>query len=90
MLFRSLADGPDRNRCEAFWRGYRAAMKGTCAGCWAYRVCGGPCPWEIARADGTFGMTTRLCEDTCAWVRQGVYYLDKIGEAGHTEGEKKR
>ena len=81
-----LADGPDRDRCEAFWRGYRAAMKGTCGGCWAYRVCGGPCPWEIARADGTFRMTTRLCEDTCAWVKQGVYYFDSVGPADRTKG----
>ena len=83
-----LAEGPDRSRCEAFWREYRAAMKETCGGCWAYRVCGGPCPWEIARADGTFGMSTRLCEDTCAWVRQGVYYFNKLGEVGYKEGEK--
>ena len=85
-----LADGPDPGRCKAFWRDYRAAMEETCGTCWAYRVCGGPCPWEIARADGTFGMTTRLCEDTCAWVRQGVYYHEKIGEAGHSEGEKEK
>ena len=77
-----LVEGPDRTRCEAFWRGYRAAMKGACGACWAYRVCGGPCPWEIACADGTFKMTKRLCEDTCAWVRQGVYYLAQADLAG--------
>ena len=85
-----LADGPDRGRCERFWRDYRAAMKRACGRCWAYRVCGGPCPWEIARADGTFKMNGRLCKDTRAWVRQGVYYLDKAGTAGPTKGDKTR
>ena len=83
-----LADGPDRSKCEAFWRDYRAAMKGTCGSCWAYRVCGGPCPWEIARSDGTFRMTSRMCEDTCAWVKEGVYYLAVAGSVGHGKGEK--
>ena len=83
-----LADGPDRGKCEAFWRDYRAAMKGTCGSCWAYRVCGGPCPWEIARSDGTFRMTSRMCEDTCAWVKEGVYYLAVAGSVGHGKGEK--
>ena len=86
-----LEDGPDLDRCKAFWRSYRDAMKGTCGGCWAYRICGGPCPWEIARADGTFKMITRQCEDTCAWIRQGVYYCDAVGETGCTkEGEKRQ
>jgi len=80
-----LAEGPDLDRCKAFWRDYRAAMKGTCGDCWAYRICGGPCPWEIARADGTFRMSTRHCEDTCAWVRQGVYYCNAVGETGCKE-----
>ena len=83
-----LADGPDRSKCEAFWRDYRAAMKGTCGSCWAYRVCGGPCPWEIARSDGTFRMTSRMCEDTCTWVKEGVYYLAMAGSVGHGKGEK--
>ncbi len=80
-----LADGPDPDRFKAFWRDYRTAMKGMCGDCWAYRICGGPCPWEIARADGTFRMSTRHCEDTCAWVRQGVYYCNAVGETGCKE-----
>ena len=81
-----LEDGPDTNRCKAFWRDYRAATRKTCAGCWAYRVCGGPCPWEVARADGTFEMTPRLCKDTCAWIQQGVYYWNLIGPTGQKKG----
>jgi uncharacterized protein len=85
-----LADGPDRSKCEAFWRDYRAATRGACAECWAYRVCGGPCPWEIARADGTFAMAPRLCADTCAWIRQGVYYLNKVGTTDNNNRQKQR
>ena len=85
-----LAEGPDKNRCKAFWRDYRAATRGACAECWAYRVCGGPCPWEIARADGTFAMAPRLCADTCAWIRQGVYYLNKVGTTDNNDRQKQR
>ena len=70
-----VEDGPDQSRCEAFWRNYRACMKGPCASCWAYRVCQGPCPWEIARADGTFELDEKLCRETCKWVQHGVYYI---------------
>lgn len=83
-----LADGPDRAKCEAFWRKYRECMKGECAKCWAYRVCGGPCPWELARADGTFAMSSRLCNEITEWIRQGVRYLGPVRDNGllKTEG----
>ena len=81
-----LEDGPDADRCKAFWRAYRAATREACAGCWAPRVCGGPCPWEVARADGTFAMAPRLCKDTCAWIQQGVYYWNSIGPTGQKKG----
>ena len=70
-----VEDGPDRSRCEAFWRNYRACMKRPCASCWAYRACQGPCPWEIAHADGTFRWDEKLCRETCKWIQHGVYYL---------------
>ena len=70
-----LEDGPDREKCKAFWRKYRECMKGECSKCWAYRVCGGPCPWELARADGTFTMSPRLCSETIEWIQQGIRYL---------------
>ena len=85
-----LEDGPDRRRCEAFWRNYRACMKSPCASCWVYRVCGGPCPWEIARADGTFEMSDSLCKETCKWIRHGVYYLSKTKTTGLKTGEKRQ
>lgn len=84
----TLDAGPDMEKCKAFWRSYRACMKGECAQCWAYRVCGGPCPWEIARADGTFAMSGQLCAETLSWIRQGAYYLHKTGDAGQNKGDK--
>ena len=83
-----LEDGPDIGRCKAFWREYRAATRKTCAGCWAYRVCGVPCPWEVARPDGTFGIVPRLCEDIRAWARQGAVYLNKVGMIDRNKGGK--
>ncbi len=85
-----LEDGADRGRCEDFWRRYRASMRETCGECWAYRICGGPCPWEVARSDGTFSPPNRrLCKETCNWIKQGVYYSDKAGSAGSPKGETK-
>jgi len=85
-----LDRGPDKERCTAFWRDYRAATRKTCASCWAYRICGGPCPWEVARPDGTFGMVPRLCEDTRAWIRQGVSYFNKVGTIDRNKGGKRK
>ena len=84
----TLESGPDRSRCEMFWRKYRKCMKDECSQCWAYRVCGGPCPWEIARADGTFAMSEKLCGETCIWIQHGVYYLAKKEPIGKVTGEK--
>jgi uncharacterized protein len=86
----SLDEGLDRSRCMAFWRDYRAATRKTCASCWAYRICGGPCPWEAARPDGTFGMVPRLCEDTRAWIRQGVSYFNKVGTIDRNKGGEEK
>ena len=85
-----LEDGPDLKRCKAFWRDYRACMKSSCAFCWAYRVCGGPCPWEIARADGTFEMSRQLCDEICIWIQHGVYYLSQKGITGSETGGKRQ
>ena len=68
--------GPDLERCRQFWRDYRACIKETCSRCWAYRLCGGPCPWSIARKDGSFALNERACEATRRWIMQGAWYLD--------------
>lgn len=84
-----VESGPDRRRCMDFWRRYRACMKNPCARCWAYRVCGGPCPWEIARADSTFEMADSLCRETCKWIQHGVYYLSQLKSTSIETGGKK-
>ena len=85
-----LETGPDLGKCKSFWRRYRDCMKGACPSCWAYRVCGGPCPWEIARADGTFAMHPPLCKDACIWIQHGVYYLTKKEAIVSKTGEKRQ
>ena len=86
----SLENGPDRERCAQFWRRHRECMKEKCGSCWAYKVCGGPCPWEIARSDGTFAFSEFLCKETCNWIRHGVYYLSKSKNVDSESGEKKQ
>ena len=85
-----LEDGRDIDRCKGFWRKYRECMKPSCAQCWAYRVCGGPCPWEIARADGTFAMSRQLCEETCIWIQHGIYYAAQKETIGLKTGETRQ
>lgn len=73
---------PDAERIRRFWFDWRKCMKEKCSQCWAYRFCGGPCPWEVAKADGTFAMDDRRCEALRSWIEQGVWYLDQTGLPG--------
>ena len=50
----NISDGPDYEKCKQFWRDYRSVIAKKCESCWLWAQCKGPCPWEIARADGTF------------------------------------
>lgn len=77
-----IATGADMEKCKRFWRNYRAAMRSVCDECWACRICTGPCPWEIARADGTFVRPQRTCAGTRTWIEQGVHYLDSAERLG--------
>ncbi len=56
-----VANGPDIEKCKQFWRDYRSAVSAHCESCWIWTQCKGPCPWEIAQADGTFS-PPRHCE----------------------------
>lgn len=78
----SLDSGLDREKCGNFWRAHRAASEKSCGSCWAHRVCKGPCPWEIARSDGTFTAPSRICDETRTWIEQGVYYHDQAERLG--------
>ena len=68
--------GPDLARCRRFWRTYRACVRERCSGCWAYRLCGGPCPWRLARPDGTFAMDEAVCGEAKRRIEQGSWYLE--------------
>lgn len=49
--------GPDMERIRRFWHDYHEATRTTCEQCWAEAFCVRPCPWNIARQDGTFVMS---------------------------------
>ena len=87
----SVENGIDEAKCRDFWLRHRAASKTACESCWAHRICGGPCPWEIARSDGTFTAPDRICRETKTWIEQGAFYMNAAGEAGldKEQGEKK-
>lgn len=70
----SVENGPDIEKCKKFWRKYRELVKENCFDCWAYPLCHGPCPWEVARADGTFSLDERNCEETKCWIMQGAWF----------------
>ncbi|MBO7721702.1 MAG: radical SAM protein [Kiritimatiellae bacterium] len=72
----TLESGPSPEARRAFWRGYRECIKKTCSGCWAYRLCGGPCPWEISRIDGSFKADPAICRDVKRCLKLGAWYLD--------------
>ncbi|MDO5317081.1 MAG: radical SAM protein [bacterium] len=83
----TMAEGPDLDRCRAFWRNWRACVKETCSKCWAYRICGGPCPWAVAREDGTFRMDPSYCDEVLGNIRQGAWYLDLKRRQQTNKGE---
>ena len=71
----SIGNGPDYEKCKQFWRDYRKCVSETCTGCWAYPLCKGPCPWEIAREDGTFRINVGTCEEVKIWIKQSAWFF---------------
>lgn len=86
----SLRTGRDPQKCRNFWRAHRAATRAACGACWAQRICAGPCPWEIARADGTFTAPGRVCRETRTWIEHGVSYLESAAGPGRNKKRKEQ
>ncbi len=79
-----IADGPDLEKCKLFWRGYRAAIARDCESCWAWGQCKGPCPWDIARTDGTFHLPAGYCDSIKRYFELGAYvYARKMDMEGN-------
>jgi radical SAM protein with 4Fe4S-binding SPASM domain len=72
-----LSSGPDIERCKRFWRDYRASVAKSCEACWLWAQCRGPCPWEIARNDGSFGEPTRHCNTMQDYAAKAAYVYFK-------------
>jgi len=68
-----LSSGPDIERCKQFWRDYRASVAKNCEVCWLWAQCRGPCPWEIARIDGSFGEPARHCNTMQEYAAKAAY-----------------
>ena len=80
----SIDRGPDYAKCKQFWRDYRKCVAKTCVDCWAYPLCKGPCPWEIAHEDGVFRINAKTCEEIKTWIKQGAWFCSLVG--GHGQG----
>ena len=76
----SVENGPDIEKCKTFWRKYREFVKTHCFGCWAYQICHGPCPWEVAQTDGTFCFSEATCRETKRWIEQGCWFKSLYSE----------
>ncbi len=72
--------GPDYGKCKKFWRDYFDCVKRNCIDCWAYPICKGPCPWEIAKSDGSFCFNEFVCENTLSWIKMRAFFERRYGE----------
>lgn len=70
----SISSGPDYERCKQFWRDYRASIAHDCESCWLWAQCKGPCPWEIAGADGSFRRPQRNCDLMKGYAESSAYF----------------
>ena len=70
----TISNGPDYEKCKQFWRDYCKCVNETCTNCWAYPLCKGPCPWEIAKADGSFLINVQMCDEVKTWIKQSAYF----------------
>lgn len=78
----SISEGPDYERCKQFWRDYRSTIADGCESCWMWAQCKGPCPWEIARADGSFRQP-RYCDQMREYSGHAAYvYIRKQAMTG--------
>ena len=73
----NISTGPDYDRCKQFWRDYRSCTSPHCTSCWLWTQCHGPCPWEMAQADGSFRMPDRYCEHAQAYGERAAYFYDQ-------------
>ena len=74
----TIEDGPDYGRCKKFWRDYRACVAVKCESCWLWAQCKGPCPWEIAQADGSFKFSDRHCEQMEKHIKKAVAFYTRL------------
>lgn len=78
-----IADGPDLEKCKQFWRDYRATIARDCESCWAWGQCRGPCPWDIAKADGSFHLKPTHCTSVKRYIELAAYvYAQKKAMEG--------
>lgn len=80
-----IKSGPDYEKCKQFWRNYRKSIAEHCENCWMWAQCHGPCPWEIAQADGSFKINPKGCEQLEDYFASACYVLFKKMDLSATD-----
>lgn len=73
----NISNGPDFDRCKQFWRDYRTCISSDCESCWVYAQCHGPCPWVMARPDGSFRMPNGDCDQVKGYAQRSAFFYDR-------------
>lgn len=69
-----IEEGPEPEAAQAFWRRYDEIVDGRCSHCWARRRCNRPCPWEVAKSDGSFkSPDSQYCNKIRVWIEDALH-----------------
>ena len=83
----NLSQGIDQERRVNFWKKYYNSIIRKCSKCWAWGICHGPCPWEIATHDGKFQTPDKKCDYMMKRIEFGVFLFTQ--QSNHkSQGEK--
>ena len=68
-----VSSGLDFEKCKKFWIEYHRCISDKCGDCWAFPVCKGPCPWDIAQSNGSFKFSDRHCGYMKTYAERAAY-----------------
>jgi len=77
----NIRSGPQGTRARQFWDDYYKTISVTCNRCWAWRLCHGPCPWEVSNKDGTFHAPAGyMCDVVKRFYERAAYFFLRLAE----------
>jgi uncharacterized protein len=76
----SINDGLNYSKIANIWKSYRTTISYNCEKCWAYSICTGPCPHEIANSDTSFNTKINSCKAMRKLIEQSAYIANRVNE----------